>query len=81
MDFSSGYIAVPKKVSDSLVQTDEKVALLGKVDLKDFETEFRDKISEGVFNTEKAVQLGLLNPSPSLSSVGNILAAKLPKLY
>lgn len=81
MDFSSVNIPVPKTVRDSLVQTSERVTLLGKINIKDFETEFRDKLSEGVLNTEKAVLLGLKTPSRALPKVSDILERKLPTLY
>ena len=81
MDFSSGYIPVPKTVQDSLVQTTERVRLLGSINITDFETEFKDKLSEGVLNTEKAVLLGLKNPSGALSKVSDILKEKVAALY
>lgn len=81
MDFSSGYIPVPKTVQDSLIQTNERVRLLGNVNITDFETEFKDKLSEGVLNTEKAILLGLKNPSNALSKVSDILKEKVATLY
>ena len=81
MDFSSGYMAVPKQVQDSLVQTSQRVRLAGTLNLKDFETEFRTQLSAGVLNTEKAVQIGLKNPSQPLTSIQSLLKAKIPLLY
>lgn len=81
MDFSSGYIPVPKTVQDSLIQTNERVRLLGSINITDFETEFKDKLSEGTLNTEKAILLGLKNPSSSLPKIADILKDKAASLY
>lgn len=81
MDFSSGYIPVPKTVQDSLIQTNERVRLLGSINITDFETEFKDKLSEGTLNTEKAILLGLKNPSSALPKIADILKDKAASLY
>lgn len=81
MEFNDDYVFIPQDVKDSFVQTDERVRLLGNIEMSQFEEYYRDQISTGEFNTEKAVQLGLKMKQPPLPKLNDVLRKTLPTNY
>lgn len=78
MDLNNEYLLIPQAVKDSLVDTPERLSLLGSINLEDFQTEFKEALSEGTFNSEQALLLGLQMPSSTLTKVKDVFASYFP---